>query len=386
MKTTALYYILFISLFFTCNSDNTNIIVQEEEEEEEEVIILSELQTIALENPNEPTWVAKENMKSRNGDTMGYGVILNPNSDKLLISLDGGGACYNPITCNGNLDAYTAANFENDFSVTNALIFNRNATENQFKDWNVVFIPYATGDVHSGSNPSANVPFNGPTAQVMTGYNNITIVLNDLKTYFDTLSNPLTEAVFSGSSAGGFGTLFNTTQFATIFGTNIQATILVDSGQLFLGTDILTSCLETQWQDLWLLYNNFPADLNTVVPNGYDFDIQKIYDYLAITYPNFNFGFLSTYEDQVIRGYYSFGLNNCPALPTQLVSGITFKNGLLDLKTNVFDTHNNWKVFYTNGISHTFLGNPTLSQTANGVALNQWILDLRQGHALDEMD
>jgi hypothetical protein len=209
------------------------------------------------------------------------------------------------------------------------------------------------------------------------------VVLNDVKAYFDNNAIQLGEVVFSGSSAGGYGTLFNIPQFADIFGTDTQTTVLVDCGQLFLGDNILTPCLEEQWSNLWTWENSFPADFDTVVIGTYNYEAQQMYEYVAEKYPDFNFGFLSYYEDQVIRGFYSFGQNNCSVLPNDLLDAETFKTGLLDLKTSLLDNYDNWKVFYADGASHTFLGSPTLGQTVKGITLNKWIEDLRNGIATD---
>ena len=369
--------IVIIFLFFTivlaCNSDNSTSTGTPE---------LTSLQEIAVNSPNTPVWIANNAIKSRNGDAMGYGVILNPNSNKLLIFLDGGGACFNSLTCNGNLSSYSASDFNTRIAVEDALIINRNSPDNQFADWNFVFVPYATGDVHSGSNASADVPNGGPSDQEMVGFSNVSVILNDLKTYFNA-NDGITEIVFSGSSAGGFGMYLNTVQLASTFGTSIPTTILLDSGPVFTGNSLLTPCLETIWTDLWQLSTNIPADVDTVIQNSYDYDIQKMYEYLALKYPMYNFGFMSTYEDTVIRGFYSFGQANCPITPTSLISSNAFRNGLLDIKTNVLDNHNNWKVFYKEGTSHTFLGGADLNESINGTTLNQWIADLRSGTASD---
>ena len=367
---------LSIVLLVSCGSDD------EDNNEDDDQIEMSDLEQIAINSPNIPVWISNDNIKSRNGDSMGYGVVLNPDSQKLLIFLDGGGACFNLFTCNNNRSSFTENDFFNRISNQNALIIDRDSPDNQFADWNFVFVPYATGDVHSGSNLSADVPNNGPTNQVMNGYNNITVILNELKSYFDS-NNGVSEIVFSGSSAGGFGMYLNTVQLASTFGTDIPTTVLVDSGPVFLGNNLLTICLESTWTNLWNLNNNLPDDIDTVVQGSYDFNFQKVYEYLAVKYPNFNYGFMSTYEDTTIRGFYSFGQNNCPTIPSIIISGTAFKTGLIDIKTNLLDNYNNWKVFYKEGSSHTFLGSSTLTESVNGVTLNQWIQNLRNGTAID---
>ena len=371
-----LILLCFSYLFVAC-SDGDTVAPPENDE-------LS-LQEVATNTPNTITWVPREDMKSRNGDYMGYGALLNPDSDKLLIFLDGGGACFNELTCAFNLNSFGEDNFYDRIESENSLILNRINPENQFAGWNFIFVPYATGDVHSGNNASAEVPNGGPDGQAMVGRNNISVILNDLKTYFDN-NGGLSEIVFAGSSAGGFGVMPNYFQLKTILASGVPTTAIVDAGQLFLDENLLTPCLVNQWESLWNLTASLPADLNTVVQNDYDYNIQKVYEYSSIKYPEDNFGFLSYYEDGTNTFFYGFGQDDCAYPPAGPISGIEFKNGLIDLQDNLLSQLNNWKVFYKNGTSHVFLSDSEFDQTINGTTLNQWIQDLRQGNAVDILD
>ncbi len=368
---------LFISVFIMACSDDDTVITPESNE--------LALQQVAEENPNTAVWVAREDMKSRNGDDMGYGALLNPNSDKLLIFLDGGGACFNELTCAFNLSSFNEDDFNDRINSETSLILNRNNPENQFAEWNFIFVPYATGDVHAGSNASAQVPNGGPNGQAMLGRNNITIILNDLKTYFDN-NGGLSEVVLAGSSAGGFGVMPNYFQLKSILATNVPTTAIVDAGQVFLDNSLLTPCLVNQWESLWNISGSFPSDLNMIVQNDYDYDIQKVYEYSSLKYPEDNFGFLSYYEDGTNTFFYGFGQDDCAYPPAGPVSGASFKNGLLDLQNDLLGNLSNWKVFYKNGTSHVFLSDSEFDQTINGTTLNQWLEDLRQGTAIDLLE
>lgn len=368
---------LFISVFIMACSDDDTVITPESNE--------LALQQVAEDTPNTAVWVAREDMKSRNGDDMGYGALLNPNSDKLLIFLDGGGACFNELTCAFNLSSFNEEDFNDRINSETSLILNRNNPENQFAEWNFIFVPYATGDVHAGSNASAQVPNGGPNGQAMLGRNNITIILNDLKTYFDN-NGGLSEVVLAGSSAGGFGVMPNYFQLKSILATNVPTTAIVDAGQVFLDNSLLTTCLVNQWESLWNISDSFPSDINTIVQNDYHYDIQKVYEYSSLKYPEDNFGFLSYYEDGTNTFFYGFGQNECAYPPAGPVSGASFKNGLLDLQNDLLGNLSNWKVFYKNGTSHVFLSDSEFDQTINGTTLNQWLEDLRQGTAIDLLE
>lgn len=362
------------SLWFISCSEDDPIIIEEEGE--------LTLQKVATDSADIAVWIPRDAMKSRNADAMGYGALLNPNSNKLLIFLDGGGACFNGITCNFNLNRFSELDFYNRVSTENSLLLNRESDANQFKDWNFIFVPYATGDVHVGQNPSVDIPNGGPTGQAMVGANNFTVILNDLNEYFDN-NGGLSEIVFAGSSAGGFGVMPNYFQLKTILADNVTTTTIVDAGQIFMDETLLTPCLVQEWESIWDISASLPDDLNTIVQNTYDYDIQKVYEYSALKYPEDNFGFLSYYEDGTNIFFYSFGKDNCSYPPLNPVTGAEFKSGLLDLKSNVLDGLDNWKVFYKTGTSHTFLGDNDFLQTVNGTSLNDWISELRQGIAQD---
>lgn len=370
---TYLVLILLSILVLGC-SDDDPVFVEEENE--------LTLQKVAADSTNIAVWIPRESMISRNAESMGYGAILNPDSDKLFIFLDGGGACFNGLTCNFNLDRFSEEDFYERLASEQSLLLNRQSDVNQFKEWNFIFAPYATGDVHVGINPSVDVTNNGPANQAMVGATNFSVILSDLNAYF-TSNGGLSEIVFAGSSAGGFGVMPNYFQLKTVLGENVPTTAIIDAGQIFRDETLLTSCLVEQWESIWDISASLPADLNTIVQQTYSYDIQKVYEYSSLMYPEDNFGFLSYYQDGTNTFFYSFGQENCSYPPQNLVSGAEFKSGLLDLKSEVLDGLDNWKVFYKTGTSHTFLGDANLSQSINGTSLNQFLLQLRQGEAED---
>ena len=57
------------------------------------------------------TWVDFPGAKCRDGSDTGIGVNFNAASDKVMIYMEGGGACYNAITCGTNPAKYGAADF-----------------------------------------------------------------------------------------------------------------------------------------------------------------------------------------------------------------------------------------------------------------------------------
>ncbi|KAG3119654.1 hypothetical protein PI124_g2185 [Phytophthora idaei] len=84
-----------------------------------------------------------------------FQVFPNTNHDKsrLLIFFQGGGGCTENKTCAFGLECSLAENalFTTVATVRGAGVIDRFMLDNMFKEWNVVFVPYCTGDVHVGN-------------------------------------------------------------------------------------------------------------------------------------------------------------------------------------------------------------------------------------------
>lgn len=330
----------------------------------------------ALEEENTWHWLATDQMKSRNGESMGYLVNLNQSSKKLMIYLQGGGSCFSKLTCSANANKFREQE-ANALLHTNAPfsgIFNREDIDNPFQNWNMIWIPYATGDLHGGTNENANIP-NGPSNQKMVGFYNIGFVLSQVAPFLK--DRGLDEVVFCGTSAGGFGTLLNFQQVAETFD-GIKMTYLNDAGPVFFGIDILAPCMHQSIIETFEI--PVPDDFfNIVTDTSYDYTMQGFYEYYAKKYPNVNYGFISTYEDSNIRTYYGNGLNNCSS--TSAILGSDYRAGLLALKDK-FDELGNWNVFLYEGEKHTILIEEEMYfKRVNGKNLYDWIAELIDGTA-----
>jgi hypothetical protein len=113
--------------------------------------------------PNTWTWIPVAGAICRDGSPTGMGINLGTATDKLMIYLEGGGACFNALTCGMNPASYGKALFDTQFvgasaSHNNVGILSRSDAANAVKDWNFVYVPYCTGDVHAGDFPDQTVP------------------------------------------------------------------------------------------------------------------------------------------------------------------------------------------------------------------------------------
>ena len=327
-------------------------------------------------------WIPKDEMVSRIGISSGYGVNFNSSSNSLLIYLEGGGACFNAITCLQNPNQFTEDDFNDRLASTGGQgevgIFKRSNTSNPFNDWSFVYVPYTTGDVHSGDNPSSDVP-GGLNDQQMVGYNNISVVLNDIAPFL--ISRGITEVFLSGASAGGYGTLINYYQVAEAF-PDIDISMIADSSPVFLDTEIFEPCLNERLETTFNI--QFPPDFENFTSEEYPFRTQRVYEYLSNKYPDSQFGFFAYYMDEVESYFFGFGQNDCQDAINP-IEGEKFKSGLLQLADELEEL-GNWKVYYEEGDSHTILFSSQFeTMTVSGVTFTDWLGQLNDKSASSVM-
>lgn len=357
-------------LFISCNDDD---FVGEEN-------IDNAIENAATNSPNTWVYIGDDEMKSRNGGETGYLASINPNSTQLIVYFEGGGACFNVPTCNSNRNAFGSTEGQQYVAAFNSNpvpLIDRNLASNPYADWSYIFIPYSTGDVHSGSNNDADIPNGGPQDQQMNGFDNFTEVVEELAEFYG--SNGFTDIVVTGSSAGGYGTYLNFTQVADTF-TSAQMTGIIDAGPMFFDETIFAACLADVWDNLFQF--SYPNDYTTVVQGEYDQELQGIYEYLSRKYPSANFGLISDLQDEVIRYFFGFGLTNC-SNTNSVIPALEFEQALYDVDTQL-DNFSNWNVYLVPDNQHTFLGsNRWQTTTVSDIDLGQWLEAVRNGTAED---
>lgn len=311
------------------------------------------------------TFVEFPDARCMNDTPTGIGINPSATSDKLVIYMEGGGACFDPISCFavahqggfGAADLTSIAEYYGDRG-----IFNRADPANPVADWSFVFIPYCTGDVHAGDNPS------GYGGRTQVGYRNVGEYLERIVPTFDAV----TQVLLTGSSAGGFGAAYNFDRVQRAFGC-AEVTLLDDAGPP-MSDAYMRPCLQQLWRDTWNLDATLPADC--VWCTGDDGgNLVSFAPYLAAKYPDRRFGLLSTMEDGVIRGFFGYGYTASCNSPGNMPAD-EFRAGLLDLRDNVLGPYPHFRSYYMEGEAHTFLGRPLTDVSVGGVTLAEWIRQL----------
>lgn len=150
------------------------------------------------------------------GNNSEYKIFVNyhEGAKDLLVMLEPGGACWDFETCAGKVPLGAA----HPNGVPDDLMFDpvtknlspliRRDVEGPTKDWNLVFIPYCTGDVHTGNNVIVYEDPNGvepPLEFHHNGHNNIMTATKWMSDQF----RDIDRLFVTGCSAGGAGSIIN---------------------------------------------------------------------------------------------------------------------------------------------------------------------------------
>ncbi len=300
------------------------------------------------------TWVDFPDTKCGYGSPTGLGVNLVPGAKRLLIYMQGGGACWLESGIIGscfqnssasNLNGFSKTQFEG-MSGTKTLFFDRNASTNVFADAHFVFIPYCTGDVYTGDKET-KFP-NGKTMH-FHGHKNMLAYFKRLVPTFKDVEH----VIISGSSAGGFGSSMNWWLAQHAFGDKIKVDLLNDSGPPM-------NPVPGRWEE-WV------KAWNMQLPPGCTDCTQGIDKILTFFEKNLlakgrKMGFLGHDRDQVIRTFFGYLDGKGDAYKAEHDKLLT----RLDALTNV-------AYFVLAGTTHTFFGDPASFTGTDGTVLPLWV-------------
>ena len=244
-----------------------------------------------------------------NGSQYKFFVNYKEGAEDLLVMLEPGGACWDYAGCSGKTDLGAAhpdgipddlMKITGPTASISPLI--RRDLEGPTKDFNMVFLPYCTGDVHTGNNV---ITYKDPKGQEPdlefhhAGHTNSVLVADYLRKQF-----PATDRLFvTGCSAGGAGALINYYFFRNTIDAQ-RGYLMDDSGPIF-PSDGFSLPLHTKIRESWDVDSIF-AELPPEYPIADDFgalnrhlaDIfpddrlstvffQRDYNYSRYSYENF---------------------------------------------------------------------------------------------------
>ena len=315
------------------------------------------------------TWVEFPNTQCRDGSPAGLGLSLNGDSDKVMIFLQGGGACFDALTCAGN-----PPNTNGQQGAQSAGLFARGQADNPVKDWNFVFVPYCTGDVHLGTRTDAAVAGVAEPQQFVGRLNLEKFLRRIVPTFPDA-----TQVLLTGVSAGGFGAASNTEFVQEAFG-DIPVTAIDDSGPP-MSTEFLPECLQARWRETWGFEGSILQDCGTDCPNPDEYSIPYTL-HVARKYPDRMGGLIETTADSVITLFYGYGTGDCTGNFFTPMPADQFTAGLLDYRATLQSVDAQLGTYFIDDSQHTWLGiNSLYTHSTGRVRMIDWLTDIIEGRA-----
>jgi hypothetical protein len=241
-----------------------------------------------IEPPAYDQWITVPLEGAVCGNGSQYKIFVNwhEGAKDLLVMLEPGGACWDFDTCSGKADLGAA----HPDGVPDDLLFDpltknlsplmRRDVEGLTKDWNMVFMPYCTGDVHTGNNVIVYQDPEGVEPDLEfhhNGHNNVMAATDWMANQF-----PGTDRLFvTGCSAGGAGSLINYHFFRSRIDAQ-RGYLMDDSGPIFPSGG-WSAKLHEKIRSSWNVDSVFGE-----LPPGYeiDDDFGVLNTHLAELYPD----------------------------------------------------------------------------------------------------
>jgi hypothetical protein len=300
--------------------------------------------------------------------------------DGLVVFFNGGGACWDVATCSkprlagdkaffsGKEDqtmvgVYKAELLPGDGPVRMGGLLDRTNPQNPVRNWSMLFVPYCTGDVHSGSNTARyTFPDTGkPFTIEHRGWDNMQVILPWLAAHVPQPSRLLV----SGSSAGAYGAATHFTALRTLYPTG-RAVDLGDSGQ-----GVTTPEFERLRNKSW----NYTLPASVFGPMAQEVPDSEVVAKLAAYFPKDRFAQFTSIQDATQTAFFaqmgSAG-QACNAWTNTMLSELASRQAAP-----------NFRSYVAQGDSYTILRAPLIySEQSGGIPFTTWLRALLEDNQL----
>lgn len=294
------------------------------------------------------------------GDPYAFYVRKTDTPENVMIFFDGGGACWNQITCSVDRPTFTETvdSFE---GITNFAtgIFDYDNELNPLADYTTIFVPYCTADIHMGD---ATVDYNDELSVEHRGAVNSQAVLDWVFANIDTPEH----LFITGSSAGAYGSIYWTPALAE----NYPDARITQFGDAGIGVS------PDGWPvlEIWNIFENI-ADYEDLAIDPATFSVSDIYAGAALMFPDIDFAEYTSASDEVQAQFYNF---------SQL-GGPSWQEGMYTILDDL-DMLENFDSYVAGGDSHTILPSPLFYLAeSNGVSFLEWFTAFLNGEEVDSV-
>lgn len=332
-----------------------------------------------------------------------FQVFPNAQKDKkkLFLYFQGGGACIDNLTCNYALQcSVKGGTFNSNARALSTGILNRTDPDNMFADWNIVHLPYCTGDLHIGNKVNGSTE-NG--IEAVLGYTdclkkNMSIhqvgYLNTMAVLKWTLANyPDPEhLIIGGSSAGALAAQILSGYVADAWQVNarsIRYSVLADSYVGVLPSKRLTG-ESVAGGELVRYFGSCDVDLkqSADIIAGCKAGTVTVVDMLKAQIrltPFSDWLFIDSKADQVQRYFYQMFKEGILYYPFKnLISGADFFSNMTTMLDAYKTVSSRVSTFFVESEQHVYLAYQGLYHNATsttGDNLGKFLTEWLQPHA-----
>ncbi len=289
--------------------------------------------------------------------------------NKLLMYYQGGGACWNGISCWALPTCKLEANSGDNPDLVGTGFADGTEILNIFKDWHVVFTSYCTCDVHWGENDAF---YGSGQTTFHRGRVNAQLTEKFAREHF-----PNPDAVFvTGSSAGAYGAIMNSTFLMEEVYPAAPFSVLGDAG---------VGAITKRWLDTnignWGLENNFPDFIPGLALPVEDLSAVDLWAYTANNYPQHRFAHYTSAYDGGNGGQTSFFHvmkegNNVTEWPKWWEHQCEWTDCMREVVTDISSRAPNFRHYVSAGSRHTMYGSDKVYNDATGpvpITIRDWI-------------
>ena len=299
-------------------------------------------------------------------------------SKELMVFFGGGGACWDGESCSrpntrSNPDNpsgfYFGELLPNDNPANYAGVLSLSDPANPMRDWNMVYVPNCTGDLHTGSktttyvNPATQQPF--PIEH--RGAENAKVVLNWVQAHF---SDP-GQVLVTGSSAGAYGATVHYPRIRRAY-PSARASLLVDASP-----SVMPPAFETIRKERW----NLQLDGAVYGSDAQTSAMPDLMGKLTAHYPADRFSQYATASDMTLMRYHDAMANGA----NDTVQGTSCQIWTDGMRAALAANQGaaNFRSYLAAGTSHTILGGTNRDasgtplfnreRSAGGVSFANWV-------------
>jgi hypothetical protein len=311
---------------------------------------------------------------------------------KLAVFFDGGGACWDANTCIGSAllgtPLYELAVDETVASLGAAGgLADFGNPDNPIADYTQVFIPYCSGDLHTGATDTTyflTLPDGSivPWTIHHRGNDNVAAVLRWLVDYYaNEIGHAPRKAFLSGASAGGYGVLYNYPAMAELLPWHTSTQLMVDAANGVINQDFYERALTPD--GVWRVWDNLSPELTSAFSSGPDHVLIEIFKSLGASHPGTRFGQYTTAFDDTQIAFFNIARHvEQPELwfdPDELVSA-GFEWTIRARTYMILTALQNWhyRFYLAKGTDHTVIADDKsyVENSARGVPLVDWLDDM----------